>query len=157
MEQSTRITTIFSFMVFLGVASFPLRAQVLTLDKVLLEAVGLKVDEIRSIHGGQALAKVMESRIADEVFVFGAVRIEAQPESYVRLTTDLDALRKLPSYLGVRNFSNPPQISDLDEFTLDTNDIRELPNCEPGDCEVQLPSEAMEDFRRAIKLVRPRH
>jgi hypothetical protein len=67
----------------------------------------------------------------------------------------LDALRKLPSYLAVRNFSAPPQISDLDEFTLNPDDMKELPNCKPGDCEVQLPSEAMEDFRRAINWSGP--
>jgi hypothetical protein len=155
MDRVVRIATVFWFLVFLAAAGFPLRAQVMNLDNVLREAIGLNDSEIRSIHSGAALAKVMESRIADEVFVFGAVRIGAQPESYVRLATDLDALRKLPNYLAVRNFSAPPQISDLDEFTLDPDDMKELPNCKPGDCEVQLPSEAMEDFRRAINWSGP--
>lgn len=142
-------------LVFLWSAGSHARAQVLELDKVLREAVGLRDTQIESIHRGTALAKVMDSRIPDEVFVFGAVRIEASPESYVKFATDLDALRKLPSYLAVRSYSNPPQITDLDGFTIDADDVNELKNCKPSDCAVQLPSEAMDEFRRSVNWSGP--
>jgi hypothetical protein len=66
------------------------------------------------------------------VFVFGAVYIEAMPESYLRLAADINALRKQPNYLAIQSFSDPPQPADLENFTLDQQDIRALKNCKPG-------------------------
>jgi hypothetical protein len=45
------------------------------------EFAGLKEEQIAAIHSGRAVAKVVESRTPDEVFVFGAVYVEATPES----------------------------------------------------------------------------
>jgi hypothetical protein len=77
------------------------------------EFVGLSEDQIGAIRSGKAVAKVVESRTPDEVFVFGAVYVVATPESYLKLASDIDALRKLPSYLAIQSFSDPPKLSDL--------------------------------------------
>ena len=71
------------------------------------EFVGLSEDQIGAIRTGKAVAKVVESRTPDEVFVFGSVYVEASPEKYVELASDVDALRKLPGYLAIQSFSDP--------------------------------------------------
>jgi hypothetical protein len=119
------------------------------------EFVGLSEDQINAIRSGKAVAKVVESRTPDEVFVFGSVYVEASPESYLKLASDVDALRKLPGYLAIQSFSDPPQLSDLEGFTLEKQDIDELKNCKLGHCEVQLPTEAMEGFKRSIDWAAP--
>jgi hypothetical protein len=124
-------------------------------DNFFHEFAGLNEGQINTIRSGKALAKVVDSRIPDEVFVFGAVYIGATPESYLELAVDIDALRKLPSYLAIQSFNDPPQLSDLDAFVLDQQDIKELKNCEAGHCQVQLPNEAIEDFRRSIDWSAP--
>src|SRR5258708_21248096 len=87
--------------------------------KFFRDHVGLKEDQIAAIRNGRAVAKVVESRTPDEVFVFGSVYVLSTPEQYLKLASDIDELRKLPSYLAIRKFSDPPQFSDLDGFTLD--------------------------------------
>lgn len=119
------------------------------------EYVGLNDDQIASVRHGKALAKVIESRTPDQVFVFGAVYVESTPENYLQLASDIDALRKLPSYLAIRKFSDPPRLSDLDGFTLEEDDIKHLKNCRPGHCDVQLPAENMEAFQKAIDWSAP--
>src|SRR5215467_3374804 len=119
-------------------------------DKFFHEYVGLSDDQIQSIRSGKALAQVLPSRTPDEVFVFGAVYVESTPERYLKMALDVDALRKLPTYLAVRRFSDPPQISDLEGFTLEEEDIKELKNCKAGRCEIQLPAEAMETFQQSV-------
>jgi hypothetical protein len=116
---------------------------------------GLSEDQIGAIRAGKAVAKVIESRTPDEVFVFGAVYVEANPENYLKLASDVDKVRKLPGYLAIQSFSDPPQLSDLEGFTLDTQDIEELKNCKAGHCEVQLPIEAMEGFKQSIDWSAP--
>jgi hypothetical protein len=123
---------------------------VFVLDKFLRENVGLSGEQIDSIHHGKAVAVVLDSPMPDEVFVFGAVYVDATPAAYLRLASDFDALRKLPSYLAVQQFSNPPRLSDLSGFTMDADDFQELKNCKPGGCEVQLPSDAMDQFQNTI-------
>jgi len=64
-------------------------------------------------------------------------------------------LRKLPSYLAIQKFSDPPKLSDLDGFTLEAEDVKQLKNCEPGKCEVQLPTEAMDAFHQSVDWSAP--
>src|SRR6516225_499140 len=124
-------------------------------NKFFHEFVGLNDDEIREIREGKAVAKILDAPTADQVFVFGSVYINSTPERYLKFASDIDALRKLPSYLALRKFSDPPQLSDLTGFTLDEEDFKQLKNCKPGHCEVQLPSEAMEEFQRAVNWSAP--
>jgi hypothetical protein len=123
--------------------------------KFFHEYVDLNDDQIREIHDGKAVAKILDSPTADQVFVFGSVYINSTPEHYLKFASDLDALRKLPSYLALGKFSNPPQLSDLAGFTLDEEDFKELKNCKPGHCEVQLPAESMEEFQRSVNWGAP--
>jgi hypothetical protein len=119
------------------------------------EFAGLHEEQIAAIRSGKAVAKVIESPTPDEVYVFGSVYVEATPESYLKLASDIDALRKLPSYLAIQSFSDPPQLSDLEGFTLEEQDITELKNCKTGHCEVQLPTEAIEEFQQSINWSAP--
>jgi hypothetical protein len=118
--------------------------------KFFRDYVGLHEDQIADIRNGKAVAKIVESRTPDEVFVFGSVYVNSTPEKYLKLASDLDELRRLPSYLAIRQFSNPPQLADLDGFTLEPDDIKQLKNCNPGRCDVQLPSEVMDVFKQSV-------
>jgi hypothetical protein len=112
--------------------------------------IGLSQDQITAIRSGQAVAKALPSRVPAEVFLFGAIYIHADPERYLKFAHDFDRLRKLPNYLALGVFSNPPQPSDLKDFSFDDDDIKGLKNCKPGDCVVQMPASSIEDFQKAI-------
>ena len=122
-----------------------------TVEQFFREYVGLNDEEIAQIRSGKAVAKILDSPTADEVFVFGAVYVQSNPDDYLRLTSDVDSLRKLPNYLAIQKFSDPPRLSDLDGLTLEADDIQKLKTCKPGHCEVQLPSDAMEAFQRSVE------
>ena len=124
-------------------------------DKFYREYAGLNDGQIASIHSGKAVAKIIESPTPDEVFVFGSVYVNSTPDSYLKFASDIDQLRKLPDYLAIRKFSDPPQLSDLEGFTLDEDDVKELKNCKPDDCKVQLPAESMEEFQKQVNWSAP--
>lgn len=117
--------------------------------------VGLSDDQIRDIGAGKAIAKVLDTPTPDEVFVFGAVYINSTPDRYLEMASDIDALRRLPNYLELRKFSDPPQLADLAGFTLDDEEIKELEHCKSGHCQVQLPTEAMESFQQSVDWSAP--
>lgn len=106
--------------------------------------------EIRSIVQGRAVAKILPSNDPNQIFVFGAVYIHADPEEYLELEMDVERLKSLPQYVGAKKLGEPPLLSDLDGFTLDADDVKSLQSCKIGDCDVQLPAEAIEDFRKRI-------
>jgi hypothetical protein len=133
----------------------PSNAQNIEPFKFFRDYAELKDDQIAAIRNGRAIAKVLDSRTPDEVFVFGSVYVHSTPERYLQLASDIDALRKLPSYLAISKVSDPPQLSDLDGFTLEADDIKQLKNCEPGKCDVQLPAGAMEAFRQSVNWSAP--
>jgi len=112
--------------------------------------IGLSDDQIRAIRSGQSVAKILDSPTADEVFVFGAVYVQSTPEEYLKLASDIDALKKLPNYLAIRKFNDPPQLSDLDGLSLEEDDFKDLQKCREGKCEIQLPTDAMDDFRTKV-------
>lgn len=118
--------------------------------KFFREYVGLNDQQIETIRDGKALAKILESRTPDEVFVFGSVYVKSTPENYLKFASDIDALRKVPSYLAIQKFSDPPQLSDLDGFALTEEDVKQLKECKPGHCEIQLPAEAMDQFQKSV-------
>jgi len=114
------------------------------------QSIGLNQDQIAAIRNGQPVAKAMPSRTPDEVFLLGAVYIHAAPEVYLLFAHDFDRLRKLPSYLALGVFSNPPQPSDLKDFSFDDDDIQALKDCKPGDCLIQMPASSIEELHRSI-------
>src|SRR5260370_23117007 len=153
-----RILAIFAFVLLLFPSS---QGAVRAADKAaepnkfFREYIGLSDDQIEQVHSGKPIAKIMESRTPDEVFVFGSVYIKASPEQYLKFALDLDALRKLPNYLAIQKFSDPPKLSDLDGFTLNEEDVKKLRDCKPGHCEVQLPAETMEAFQQSVNWSAP--
>src|ERR1700741_5310203 len=123
--------------------------------KVFRDFAGLNQEQIAAIRSGKALAQGVESATPDQVYVFGSVDVESTPESYLKLASDIEALRKLPSYLAIQTFSDPPQLSDLEGFTLDEQDMKELKNCKSGHCQLQLPTEAIDEFQQSIDWSAP--
>jgi len=90
--------------------------------------------------------------------LIGVIYINAAPESYVKFVSDLSNLRHLPflEFLAIKNFSNPPQLSDLQGFGLDNDDMKALRDCQPGKCEIQLPaSTAMDELRKSVNWSAP--
>jgi hypothetical protein len=112
--------------------------------------IGLSDGEIASIEHGQAVAKILDSPKPSQVFVFGAISINAKPSAYIHLASDLDRLKSLPGYLAVQRFSSPPLLSDLSGFEVDADDVDQLKKCKPSDCDVQLPAEKIQEFRTRI-------
>jgi hypothetical protein len=112
--------------------------------------VGLGQDQIDDIRRGIPVVKTFPPRTPTEVFLFGAVYIHATPESYLRYVLDFERMRRIPNYLELGVFGNPPKLSDLSGLSLDSEDIRELQKCRPGDCVIQLPGATMEELQRSI-------
>ena len=64
-------------------------------------------------------------------------------------------MRRFPSYLALGVFQQPPRLADLNGFSLDSDDLRDLQNCRPGDCMIQLPGSSIEELQRSVDWSAP--
>jgi hypothetical protein len=117
--------------------------------------IELTDEQIKDIRSGKAVAKVLPSRTPDEIIVFGAVYVHARPEAYVKFARDFERLRKTSGYLAIGPFSSPPQISDLKGFAFDSDDVKSLKDCKPGDCQIQMPTSSIENLQQSIDWSAP--
>jgi hypothetical protein len=120
------------------------------LETFFRQNIGLGEDQIAAIRSGQPVVKALPPRTPAEVLLFGAVYIHAAPETYFQFARNFDRLRKAPGFLALGVFTNPPQLSDLDGFTFDRDDIEALKNCEPGNCRIQMPATSIDELHRSM-------
>jgi len=125
------------------------------LQSYFKDYIGLSDDQIAATRTGQAVAKTLHSRAPEEIFVFGAVYVNATPDSYLKFSRDFERLGKLPGYLALGEFSSPPQLSDLKDFTFETGDIKALKNCKPGDCQIQMPASSISELHDSVDFSAP--
>ena len=104
----------------------------------LVNTVKLAENELTDLVEGKPVVTILETGEREEVLVFGAVFIESTPQAFVDLYRDLEKLGGNEGYLAIGAFSNPPQLSDLDEFTFPDTDFEDLEDCKPNDCDLQL-------------------
>jgi hypothetical protein len=86
------------------------------------------------------------------------VHINAVPETYIKFVNDFNRLRHVPfpQYFYLNHFSNPPLLSDLQDFGFPSYDVQDLKNCKPGECRIQLPaSNAMDELRKSVNWSAP--
>jgi len=57
--------------------------------------------------------------------------------------------------LAIGKLSDPPQVSDLQGFLFDSQDIKELKDCKPDKCEIQLPASGIEGYRKCVDFSAP--
>ena len=140
-----------ALLILIVAAAVPGSAQSnLDLQTFFRQDIGLNEDQIADIRNGKAVVKTLPSRTPAEVFLFGAIYIHATPESYLQSERDFDRRRELPAYWALGVFRNPPQLSDLKNFSFDNDEIQALKKCTPGDCQFQMPTSAIEEFHRAL-------
>jgi hypothetical protein len=119
-------------------------------EEFLRAQMHLSPSQIADIRNGKAVAKILPSPNPSDIFVFGVVYVRARPVAYLQLMRDIGRFNKLSGYLGAGEFSKSPTIGDMDGLSLDHDDIEDLKNCKPGDCELQLPEKSMEAARASI-------
>ena len=119
------------------------------------EQIGLTDEQIASISQGKAFIKVLPSKTPAEIFMFGAVYVNATPDAFVKFALDISRMKRMPGYLAVGKFSNAPSLAELEGFSLEPDDIKALRYCKPGRCGVQLPASAMDDLHKSLDWSKP--
>jgi len=116
----------------------------------VLTQLGLTPQQVAAVDEGRPVAKVLSWGEAPEVYVFGAVRVNGSPDTYLKATRDLTRLAGTPGYLGIGELPATATVADVSGLALDPGDVKALKNCREGACDVQLPTASMQAFHNSV-------
>ena len=120
----------------------------------ILTTLGLTTEEIAAVGAGRPVAKVLPWGGPSEVYVFGAVHVDATPETYLRAARDVQRLNGASGYLGIGEFRDDTTAADLTGLAFEPDDVKALKSCREGDCDVQLPTASIQAFRDGVDFSR---
>ena len=86
----------------------------------------------------------LETTVASEIAIGGAVRISAPASRLVAVVRDIERLEQGGGFLATKKFSSPPVEADMAAFRLPDEDIAALRTCRPGRCDVKLGQRALQ-------------
>src|SRR4029453_2260975 len=95
----------------------------------LLTTLALAPEEIAAIDAGRPVAKVLSWGTPSEIYVFGAVHVDASLDVYIKNVRDVARLSAAPGFLGAGEFHDEPVAADLTAVVLDADDVNALKDC----------------------------
>jgi hypothetical protein len=116
----------------------------------LSDAFKLSAADIARIDGGHVVTRTLEVTNHREVATLGIVRIRTAAATYVARLTDIAAFKRSDDVVQIGTFSNPTRPEDVAALTIDEVDIKGLRECQVEDCDLRLPADGIDRFRRDI-------
>ena len=107
--------------------------------------------ERKALLAGRPLTKLLPSDQSKEVFVFGAIWINASPAEYVRRVKNIEDFEKGGAFRITKKVSDPPKLEDFAQLELPEDDVKDLRRCKPGDCEMKLSVTGLQAFRTQVR------
>jgi hypothetical protein len=107
--------------------------------------------ERKALLSGRPLTRVLPSDQSKEIFVFGAIWIDASPAEYVERVKNIEEFEKGSAFRITKKISDPPKLEDFAELELPQADVKDLRHCKLGDCEVKLSAKGVEAFRTQVR------
>jgi hypothetical protein len=111
--------------------------------------------EIVEVEKGDLVAKMVETDDRSEVVTASAVRVKAAPEAVLAWLRGVDQWGRQPWIVQAGRVGRPASPRDFQGMTLDPGDVRDLPRCRVGKCEVRLPRDAIEQFGSRVDWTSP--
>lgn len=114
--------------------------------KVLTEGAGFTSDDFASLEQGKIVVKELKVEGKGEVAFCGAIKLEASRD--VVFAAFRRAVERQRAEVSEERglFRRPPSVKDLTKLSIDKSEIRNLKDCEPGDCSWSLSSDMIRQF-----------
>ena len=124
-------------------------------DRFLSKYVGLDAKQIAQAKRGEVVTKTLNVGDQDEVALFGIVAIDVPRAQVTRRLADLPSFLRAPGRSAFALFSEPATTADVAALSADASDVEALKKCRPGDCDVKIPGQTIEEFSRSIDFSSP--
>lgn len=106
--------------------------------------------EILQTERGAAIAKLLETPLKREIAVFGIVWIDAPIDFYLEKYEDIENFERGAGVVEIGKFSEPPRAEDFAGLTIPERDMRAIPECKLGDCDVKVSEENLRRLQQEV-------
>jgi len=111
---------------------------------------GLSASDLGNLERGGIVAKVIDTGDRSEIFSLAVMRVKTTPERAWQRLRDLEGTMGAPWILQAGRAGASPAASDFEAMTLDPGDVKHLARCVVNNCDLRLPEEAIEQFRKEV-------
>jgi hypothetical protein len=105
----------------------------------------------RAVERGEVVSDTIDG-LTGQVGVFAVTRIDTAPESLVVNARAIENLKQSSFVTGIKRFSTPPVIEDLDTLVLPSKELQSAAACKPGSCSLKLTATEAEQLRVAASI-----
>ena len=126
-----------------------------TVDDFLARAVVLTVADSARLTHGDVVVRIPRTGNERDVAVVGAVQVDVPRSFFSDRQRDLSRALLSPTRKHVQPFSQPAVAQDVQALALSDDDLKDLRNCKPNDCNFKLPAADMAQVRTLIEQSGP--
>jgi hypothetical protein len=125
------------------------------LGDFLITCMKFSDQECRKVFDGQIVVKTVDPEHKAEVLAIGIGHVDVPRSFFIdNYGKEIKPL-EIQALIRGKLFSNPPQLVDLENYTLADKDLEALKNCKSGDCKIKISEEMIKRFGQEIDRQAP--
>jgi hypothetical protein len=125
------------------------------LQNLLQQKAAFQDTDFAALGRGETIVKLEPAADKREVAVSGLVNLRTTPAEFLRSYRESLTQKNGGAVLEIGSFSKAPALSDLQNLTLESEDVDDLKECVVGDCQIKLSAAMIDRFRREVNWQAP--
>ena len=139
-----------TFLVCLSAPAALAQASLTEFQTLLQQKAAFEAIDFAALQSEQQVARLVPVSDKREVAVSGLVNVRASADDFVRSYRESMTRQSNSAILEIGSFAKEPALTDLQNLTIDVQDIEDLTDCIVGECQVKLSAAMIERFRKGI-------
>jgi hypothetical protein len=139
----------------LAATSAHAQTSIAEFQQILQEKTALDAADFAALEQGQTVVKVAPITDKREVALCGLVSLRSSADQFLRAYLDGMTRKNDQTVLETGRFGSAPAVADLQQLTVESEDIEDLKQCVVGDCDIKLSANMIERFRREVNWQAP--
>lgn len=124
-------------------------------QRILHEKAALETADFTALEQGQTIVKLAPITDKREVAVYGLVGLSSNADQFLQSYLAGMTRKNNQTILEIGRFGSAPAVADLQQLTVESEDIEDLKQCVVGACELKLSADMIERFRREVDWQAP--
>jgi len=119
-------------------------------QRILNEKAAFEAADFAALEQGQTIVKLTPITDKRELAMCGMVSLRTTAEQFLRSYIDGLSRQNNQTVLEAGRFGTAAAVADLQQLTIDAEEIEDLKQCVAGDCQIKLSAQMIERFRREV-------
>lgn len=145
-----RVLALILGLVCLIAAGTQAQTSLAELQSVLQQKAAFAETDFAALSHGQSVVKLAPASDKQEIAVSGLVNLRASAAEFLRSYRESLTQKNNGAVLEIGSFSAAPSPSDLQNLTLEPDDVEDLKACVVGNCAIRLSAAMIDRFAHEV-------